>query len=174
MTLSPTRIPAGMNHNLTGPPGQKGSTQMSDSDTSLKSLRESAAALNKLTDEANEAVSRAEITLNEFGVGSGEYILVKDADSEPRKGHTQYLECRRVNNRHRVCVVWTKAGSLQDETLKPWSDCTRTEKLETVKKLPELLTRIIKVVRSQLTMAQEAKPAVDRVRQILGVEEEGE
>ncbi len=112
--------------------------------------------------------------LNECGVGLGEYVKVKGADAEPRKGFLQYLQCERVNGKRRVCVVWNEAGTYTRDSLKPWSDCSRTEKLQTVNKLPELLDRINSVVKSQLAVAEAAKPAVDRVRKILGTHGEGQ
>jgi hypothetical protein len=137
---------------------------MSDSlPASIEKLKLSTSRLNKITDEAAKVVQEVEAFLNkECSVGIETYVLVH---SEPMNDHGleeyTHLGYARWQGKYRI-VVSVGCDHDQDET-KPWSDWNRAIKLETVKKLPELIERIANEVDAHVRAAQETTTAVTSI-----------
>jgi hypothetical protein len=133
---------------------------MSDSlRASVERLKQSTAQLNKITDEAAQTVLAMEAFLNkECSVGIEAYVLVA---SEPLEGGVEestVLGYQRWQGKFRITVT-IGIDPEQTET-KPWAEWNRETKLETVKKLPELLEKIAVAVDAHVLAAQQATETV--------------
>ena len=106
----------------------------------LDKLRASSFRLNQLTDEAGAMVAEVEDFLNqECSIGVPVYVSVKESDDCAGNG-SQYLGYQRVGVRFRIAVSWGEDP--REDQVKPWSDCTRAVKIETLKMLPDLIGKI--------------------------------
>src|SRR5947209_7055848 len=104
----------------------------------ISSIRKLSSQFNTLSDELNKTVVSIERFLNvTCSVGIPALVLVSDSPSRRK-----YLEYRRVSSKFRIAIVEVETEDPWNEAVKPWADCTRDEKLETFKKLPELLAKI--------------------------------
>lgn len=119
---------------------------MSDSlSKSLSKLRNSAKRLNQLTDQANETIREVETFLNEkcsVGVYASVRAYEEVHDDGPPFSIFTNLEYRRVGSRFRIAVVQYHEFDPEQEKVKPWSDGSRDEKLDTIAKLPDLIAAI--------------------------------
>ncbi|MDM4014982.1 hypothetical protein [Roseiconus lacunae] len=95
---------------------------------------------------------------------------MKVAPLGPDGDGAQYLEYRRVGNRFRIAVVWGWENDPENETVKPWSDCSRDDKLETLKKLPDLLVALTENVDTRITEAEATMESISAVLDPLKVE----
>ena len=133
---------------------------------SVGKLRQSSARLNRLTDEAGATVKEVEDFLNdECSIGIPAHICVQSSP-EPYED-SQYLEYRRFAGRFRIAVVWCPSAAPERETVKPWSDCARDEKLQTIGMLPDLLSEIAKNIDERIVEAEETMNSVSQVLQNL-------
>jgi hypothetical protein len=124
--------------------------------SAIESLRSLTPRLNAATDLANKTVRDAEEFLNEE-CSAGIPACVQFRSSENGPGY--FLEYKRIGQRFRIAVVQaTDEG--RELSVRPWSDCTRDEKLESFKKLPELLARIAKDVETMVNEAESTAKAV--------------
>lgn len=129
---------------------------------SIEKLRETSTRLNQLTDEANYTVQALERFLSdECSIGVFASVIVKSGGSGSEYAGSQYLEYRRVGSKYRIAVVW--GDESQDEAVKPWSDCSRDVKLESVQMLPELLLALSRNVDQQVEAAEKATESVSQV-----------
>jgi len=140
---------------------------------SLWKLRDSAAQLNQLTDQANNTVKEVENFLNrECSVGVQASVRVQesplvDQEGEPVGTSVQFLEYRRVGGTYRIAVVWGTDLDPGDERVKAWSDCPRDEKLETIEKLPELIEAIAAALDEKVETARRATQSVSTLLKAL-------
>jgi hypothetical protein len=116
----------------------------------LRELRKSTDELNVLTDKANDLVRRAEAFLSqECRVGGPVYVFVSSAQSDDDGPvWSTYLGYDRHKGELRIVV----SGFLEDELreLKPWAECSRDLKLETLDALPKVIQELSKKVRKQV------------------------
>lgn len=120
---------------------------MSDSlSKSLSKLRHSANRLNQLSDQTNKTIREVEKFLNEecsIGIYASVYVQVQEPCENVPFGFFTSLAYCRVGQRYRIAIVSGPAtGDPDAEEVKPWSDASRDEKLNTIKKLPELIAEI--------------------------------
>jgi hypothetical protein len=128
---------------------------------SIQKLRESASKLNQLTDQANLTVQTVEhllrdeckvgtpasIRLNELPKNSG---LVNVTLSESQG---DFLSFCKVGSNFRIAVV---KKTPNEDTVTPWSDCPRDLKLETIRKLPDLVSKLIAEIDKRINDAEAA------------------
>ena len=134
-----------------------------DISASLKTLRSAASHLNKLTDQANSSVELVESFLShECRIGAHAFVQVDDEGGDI----TQYLEYRKIGSRYRIAVVYADEAG-EDVKVTPWSDCSRDDKLETIKKLPELLVELLSKLNEQAIEAEKATETVHNVVKLL-------
>ena len=129
-------------------------------------LRRSSARLNQLTDEANTIVKEVENFLNkECSVGVFASVVVSTMEVAE-----QSLQYSRVGSRYRIAVVWITEGGDPDDpdiSVRPWSECPRDEKLETIKSLPSLIVEIAKNLDKKIIDTEKAASAVSQVLRTL-------
>jgi hypothetical protein len=131
--------------------------------TSLQNLKGYSATMNKVTDEANETIRMVEQFLNEecsIGIPCG--VLLKDlVEDDGTPYRADWLEYRRINGKFRIAIAtyWPDG----DEGERAWSDCPREEKLESYKKLPDLLIELTKKVLATVTETRENTQMVSQV-----------
>ncbi len=123
--------------------------------TSLQNLKGYSATMNKVTDEANETIRMVEQFLNEeCSIGLPCSVTVSEfVDEEQNPVRNVSLEYRRINSKFRIAVVTYYPSGEEEE--KPWSDCPREDKLDSYKKLPDLLIELTKKVMTTLSETQE-------------------
>lgn len=132
---------------------------MSDDLTaSLKTLRNAASSLNKLTDQANKSVQLIENFLsNEYHIGTDAFVRVKGVI-----GYGPLLGYRKISARYRI-VVGYGDGKPDPKTVVPWSDCSRDIKLETIKKLPDLISRMSGILEQGVEEAKLANESINKI-----------
>lgn len=132
----------------------------------VNKLRHSSARLNQLTDEANMIVKEVENFLNkECSVGVFARVVVSTMEVAE-----QSLQYRRVGSRYRIAVVWVTEGGDPDDpdiSVRPWSECPRDEKLETIKSLPSLIVEIAKNLDKKIIDTEKAASTVSQVLRTL-------
>ncbi len=134
---------------------------------SIDHIKDAASRLNAITDAASVTVRELENFLNEVcSIGIHAWVKVRE-DADQHVTSTQYLEYRRVGQRYRIAVVWGNDVDPEHENVKPWSDCSRDEKLETVALLPELIEVVAKKVDEKIRDAESASLAVSNVLESL-------
>jgi len=141
---------------------------MSDSlRASLEKLKKSTTQLNKITDEAAQLVIAVEAFLNrECSVGLETYLQVaSQAIDEHGTEESTVLGYARWQGRFRIVV--TIGIDPEESQTKPWSEWDRETKLETVKKLPDLLQQIAADVDTHVAAAQQATATVADVLKAL-------
>ena len=127
----------------------------------LEDLRASSTALNQVTDDAANLVKQVENFLNkECSVGIPAQVNV-EWDDDREEG--VWLEYRRVGANFRIALVSGDPGD-ENPSVRPWSDCTREEKLESIGKLPELISSISENVNKKLA---ESKDAIAKLSDLL-------
>jgi prefoldin subunit 5 len=133
----------------------------------IESIRTLSSQFNALSDDINETIARIEHFLNvTCSLGLPAFVPVSATPDGPPG---TYLEYRRVGNRFRIAVVYTDTNLT--ETVKPWADCTRDEKIESFKKLPDLLAKIVQELKSRIKDAQETVQAIKPI--LVGLQPEG-
>lgn len=124
---------------------------------SIKKLRTASSTLNQLSDSTNETVRVIEETLrDEFRIGTPAFVKVRQEED-----FRIFLEYRKIGSQFRIAVVWL--NEYEEESVKPWSDCTRSIKIETIKFLPALIAELTKKIDSQIEDAKAAAIAAGEV-----------
>ena len=128
-----------------------------DLSTQLHELQKSTDDLNAITDKANDVVRRAEIFLREkcrVGGWASVYIPIPEEDEDPEGGPTweTYLRYDRYKGDYRIVVEHSMDG--EPHSVKPWAECSRDIKLETLEALPALIEELHKKVRKQIAGVQ--------------------
>lgn len=140
---------------------------MSDAlSSAVSKLRTSSARLNQLTDDAAATVKEVEDFLGrECSIGIPSYLQIQKA-AEPGDDDVFLAYCR-IGSSFRIAHVRCPYDGSENEYVKPWSDCSRDVKLETIKKLPDLLTAIAKNVDDRIEEAEKTMRSVSQVLQSL-------
>ena len=140
---------------------------MSDAlSSAVSKLRASSARLNQLTDDAAATVKEVEEFLSqECSIGIPTYLCIHQATEEYEA--SRHLAYRRIGSTFRIALAWWRDGDPEDEFVKPWSDCSRDEKLESIKKLPDLLTEIARNVDHRIVASEKAVESVSQALQSL-------
>jgi len=122
---------------------------------SLSKLRLSSKRLNKLTDQANQTVKEVEKFLEDCSLGVYATVPIKSWEVGCGEEFFTCLEYCRVGSRYRIAITSGLDNSDPSEHhVKPWSDASRDEKLESIKKLPDLIAEIGKLVDEKIVSAE--------------------
>jgi hypothetical protein len=133
--------------------------------TSIELLRSASPRLNEATTQAGDVVRRVEDFLNdECKLGVTACVAVVQ-DDEAEWG--TYLEYRRVGGKFRIAVVDSDFRG-ENETVKPWSDCSREEKLRSFQHLPQLITKVAEEVQRSIDAVSETGRTVTALMKALG------
>ena len=133
----------------------------------VEKLRASTTLLNQAGDELSTIVRNVEAFLDECGVGVHAEVMV--FESEDERGQPEFctnLGYSRIGGKFRIVVSEMYYSSPESPYEKPWTYCSRQEKIMSAKKLPDLISSIIKQVEAKTTetrevaakLAQELKP----------------
>lgn len=144
--------------------------------TSIAQLRALAPKLNEATDSATKAVQRVEKFLNEEQrIGLPVYVTIDYSSPDDDAPGTQ-LGYDRHGDKFRIVVrdieYFVDDGELRRQPqfgypiikgseVIAWSECPRALKLQSFKKLPDLLRAVEKRVRDEIKAAAESEVAVD-------------
>lgn len=128
-----------------------------DLSKSLRELRNSTDELNTLTDQANDLVRRTERYLSEecrVGGPASTHIAWMDQTAEGPNGEigpewSTFLWYKRHKGEHRIMVEHTLDYDVHES--KPWAECSRDVKLETINALPDLIKELLKKVNEQIS-----------------------
>lgn len=132
----------------------------------LSQVQHSAKRLNQLTEKANQTVKEVErFLLERCSVGIPASVFVSKTDSpDPIVTSLQYC---RVGSRYRIVIVTRTEMTKAMQDAKPWSDCSREEKLDTIGKLPELMVALGKRIDEKIAVAEKGLDEVSEVLQSL-------
>ena len=135
----------------------------------LSKVQHSATRLNQLTDQANNTVREVENFLNDkCKVGIPAYIDISKSDD--LAGNITGLQYFEVGIRYRISIVsGPKGGSRR---AKPWSDCSREEKLETIGKIPDLIAELGKRIDEKILKAEKGLDEIAEVLQAFSERED--
>jgi hypothetical protein len=132
----------------------------------LKRVRDSAVRLNELCDQASESVRVLEEFLNkDCSIGIEASVLVSK-DEDPYHQSALSLRYGRWGNRFRVLLEWyeTPCAEPGEETRsKPWVECKREDKLESLPFLCDLITAIDEAVQTRIQKAESAIAAISEL-----------
>lgn len=123
----------------------------------MAKLRESAHRLNELTDRASEVIKDTEDFLNANNIGLTETVPIEE-------GGDASLGVRRYSSRFRICYLTGVGATL---AVRPWSDCTREEKLDSFARLPDLILKLASRLDFDVSRAEHT---VAKVTDLLGKE----
>lgn len=135
-----------------------------DLSESLRELRNSTKELNALTDKANDRVQRIErFLVQECSVGGEAHVHVKSMDKIPDIPNapewSTYLGFERYGGSHRIVVTHLLEGDPRET--KPWAECKRNIKVQSLEALPELIAKLSDRVRKQVTDLEDTIQRLD-------------
>jgi hypothetical protein len=131
-------------------------------DVSIDRIKQSSSRLNKTADEAATVVSATENFLNtECSIGIIAYVTVSREDISGDGGpyETISLGYQTWGERYRI-VVSHDCDDREHPDVKPWAECGREMKLNTIHKLPELIEEIANRIDAKIGEAHEAVTTV--------------
>lgn len=117
----------------------------------IERLRDSSTLLNRVTDEAANLIKQVEHFLNhECSLG-----IPASVEIDSRGTWCEWLEYRRVGPYFRIAVVMGDVEEGPENfSIKPWSECSRKVKLDSIDKIPELINKISENVDEKLAKSQ--------------------
>jgi hypothetical protein len=118
-----------------------------DLSVAVERLRTSTQRLNAICDTAAQVIREVESFLEESHVGVPAWVEVSREDEIGDGRHFTIVQLsyqRHKSGKFRIVVVTTPfdAQEPEDITARPWSECTRDEKIESLGKLPDLLVKL--------------------------------
>lgn len=123
-------------------------------ENSIDRLRESTARLNAISDETSFAVQAVETFLRkEISVGITAWVIVDKEVLDEKAGHIKYLMLGFDRHQGEYRILVSSGTNVDDYITKPWMECNRKTKLQTVEKLPELITEVTNQVDKQVEQA---------------------
>jgi len=137
----------------------------------IERLRTSTQRLNEICDSAAQTVRDTEAFLDDIHAGVGAWVEVKRIyeDDEGRRYNSIGLSYGRYKTgqfRIQVTNAPDWAESDEDVTFRPWSECSRDEKLESFEKLPALLVELAKRVDKRTANAEQTVTKVNSLLQL--------
>jgi hypothetical protein len=130
---------------------------------SIESLRKLSPQLNKATDDANRMVQAVEAFLNdECKIGLPCFVQVWATDNGDRRGLLGY---DRHNGKFRI--VLKEEFNQGDEDLKdirPWTEATRGDKLQSFTLLPRLLEAIVTEAENSIKLVAETTRTIETMK----------
>jgi len=139
---------------FTDDPGPNGATS-----DPVEQLRKNAESLNQLTDAASGMIARLEEFLAaQCSVGIDAQVGYS-AWEQPLTGVSggEALAYRRVGQAFRIAVVEWHDGCPDDEdVIKPWAECARDRKIDSLAVLPDLIRQINIKLAERITRAKDS------------------
>ncbi|HJZ57715.1 MAG TPA: hypothetical protein VKE74_22340 [Gemmataceae bacterium] len=141
-----------------------------DLSVAIERLRTSTQRLNTICDTAAQTIRNTEAFLEHLHVGISAWVKVKaiPEDEEGREVTEVLLGYERHRSGNfRIVVTYTPSwvACRDDVTVRPWSECSRDDKLESFEKLPELLVELAKRVDERTAKAEQTVSAVNTLLQ---------
>jgi len=124
-------------------------------------LQQAIARLNERTDQITENVRAIEECLADAQIGHYASVLV-DANSivddrgQDHGSHVRCLTYDKVGSKWRVCVEHSTDMAPEQREIKPWAECSRSEKLETIGKLDKLIDELASQIEQKSSLAENA------------------
>jgi hypothetical protein len=137
-----------------------------DLSVAIERLRTSTERLNSICDTAAQTVRDVEAFLEDARVGVSARVSLGWGHDSPHTQESEWessLEYRRIKTgKFRIACVQHYPALPPDEGMivRPWSECTRDEKLESFEKLPELLVELSNLVNERASKAEKTVAAV--------------
>jgi len=132
-------------------------------------MRSSTKCLNEITDKISHIVKQVEEFLN-VTCSAGVYASVNVTTTTlPEEGPEEYQDlvyCR-VGSHFRIAVADWWEVEPENRSIKAWAECSRDVKLETAKKLPDLILEIAKQIDGRIEEAQHTSAMVSRIMSAL-------
>jgi hypothetical protein len=133
--------------------------QLVEASTTLTFIQQEKERLDQLVGRAGELVTKIDALVTETGAGLGTVVVVVQNDK-----HILRLDIANPSkSRYRVFVVqfeWCQQphvnGKWRRGVAKAWLNCSRSRKLQTLSKLPELLSQVLSNLKSQSSSASKA------------------
>ncbi len=129
---------------------------------SLARIGEQTARLNQLCDEGAATIRDLEDTLEKMNVGVSASLTIHSYEDHSGWYEYEHFVYRRIGGRFRIGYA-SGDCSPESEIEKPWSDCSRQIKIDTLHRLPELVAKIAEEVE---TRAKEAEKAIASVKKL--------
>lgn len=142
-----------------------------DLSAAIERLRTSTQRLNSISDAAGRLVKEVEEFLENSHVGVScsvklGYIADPD-DPESFEAVTRLAYGRTTAGRFRIgLLVIPREAQAGDVDLKPWSECSRDEKIEMLGGLPELLIALADRANEKVDKAEQAMAAVSSLMKL--------
>lgn len=140
-----------------------------DLSVAIERLRTSTQRLNTICDAAAQTIRDVEAFLEESRVGIWTSVLVRSPDPDDDDGVRVTLEyCRHHSGKHRILLVSTSrwAQETGDVSARPWAECSRDEKIESLQVLPDLLVSLANRVEERTQKAEQAVTALSALLQL--------
>ena len=121
-------------------------------------LRRNADSLNQLTDAAAQMVAKLEEFLaTKCSVGIDAQVPFRSwEDPNTCVEGADSLAYRRVGGAFRIAVHSWSSAYEDDESIKPWAECARDEKIDSIEALPDLIRKINGVLAERITKAKDS------------------
>lgn len=132
----------------------------SDLSASIQKLRESSSKLNDLTDQANQTIQMVEDLLrNELRISSSATTAASNRTPNNVLAaigniYSTELSYNKFHDKFRICVIYRDQANKM--YTKPWLECSRDLKLESIRRLPELLELILDGINKHIDAAEQA------------------
>lgn len=130
---------------------------------SLARISEQTARLNQLCDEGAATIRDLEDTLEKMNVGVPAEVNLRRYE-DPSCYEYEDFVYRRIGGRFRIGYALSSIEP-ESEIEKPWSDCSREIKLETLPRLAELVSQIAIEVEKRACAAETAIASVKKLVQ---------
>lgn len=143
----------------------------------ISTLRSSAQRLNDVSSTLNDTIPKIEEVLNsELKIGLPARVRIDDEG-----GSQRYLAYWKIGGNFRITVLkvskpkskLAEVAGLEEVESKPWSDCSRSEKIETIKALPALIAVISSTIQERISALEDASVVASTVLNELSRSQEG-
>lgn len=127
-----------------------------DLSVAIEQLRTSTQRLNGICDYAARVIRDVEAFLEESHVGLEAHVEVNTAEEEGGSVRVTLSYGRHSSGKFRILVnhIPSWAEDADDVTVRPWSECSREEKLDSLQKLPTLIIELAKQIEERTANAQ--------------------
>jgi hypothetical protein len=141
-----------------------------DLSVAAERLRTSAQRLNAVCDVAAKTIREVEAFLEEAHVGLEASVeFRRDQEDDEGLYCTNYLGYgRHTSGKFRVLITYHPSWAREpdDISVRPWSECSRDDKLDSFEKLPELVVELARRVDERTAKADQIVAAVNASLQL--------
>src|SRR5262245_7208702 len=119
-----------------------------DLSVAIETLRTSTQKLNEICDNAATVIRDVETFLDESHVGISAHVDVKKIQGEDGSTWVTLSYDRHSTGKFRILVntIPSWAQEQDDVKVRPWAECSRDDKLDSLEKLPALLVELAKQI----------------------------